>query len=247
MRHRRFGPTAHALHAPVAMVLLDLDELDRPRSTPLPLWSARRRAPVRFRRRDYLDGTDRPLARRARATWWRRSSHRRPAGRSGCSPTSARWGWLFNPISVYWCDADDGTPDIVVLEVTNTPWHERHWYVVEAEGAGRAGPWCSPRRCTSRRSWPWTSTTGSPHRSDRGGRLAADRPARGARPRSARSSTPTCRCAAATSPPDRRSACSCATRAQTMRVSAAIHRQALRLWAKRVPVVHHPPTARARP
>ena len=44
------------------------------------------------------------------------------------------WGWLFNPITVYWCFEPDGvTPDVVVLEVTNTPWKERDWYVVPAE------------------------------------------------------------------------------------------------------------------
>ena len=44
------------------------------------------------------------------------------------------WGWLFNPISVYWCYGADepATLDVVVLEVTNTPWKERHWYVIDA-------------------------------------------------------------------------------------------------------------------
>ena len=40
-----------------------------------------------------------------------------------------RWGWLFNPITVFvaW-DRPDGDPVGAVLEVTNTPWKERHRY-----------------------------------------------------------------------------------------------------------------------
>ncbi len=42
-----------------------------------------------------------------------------------------RLGWLFNPITVYlaW-DADGDEPVGCVLEVTNTPWKERHRYAV---------------------------------------------------------------------------------------------------------------------
>ena len=61
MRHRRFGPVPHSFERPIALALVDLDELDALLDR-LPLWSRRRWAPVRFRRRDYLDGGDTPLA-----------------------------------------------------------------------------------------------------------------------------------------------------------------------------------------
>ena len=47
-------------------------------------------------------------------------------------------GYVFNPITVHYCLAakseSDGAEriDVVVLEVTNTPWKERHWYVIDA-------------------------------------------------------------------------------------------------------------------
>jgi hypothetical protein len=45
------------------------------------------------------------------------------------------WGWLFNPISVYYCFEPDGTTvDRTVVEVTNTPWHERTAYVLPGTG-----------------------------------------------------------------------------------------------------------------
>jgi uncharacterized protein len=45
------------------------------------------------------------------------------------------WGWLFNPVTLYYCFGSTGTRvDALVAEVTNTPWHERHAYVVGQPG-----------------------------------------------------------------------------------------------------------------
>ena len=101
----------------------------------MPLWSSRRWAPVQFRRPTTSTA---PTARWPTPwpTWSRPAPVGVPPAPCACSPSCARWGWLFNPITIYWCDARDGSDDIVVLEVTNTPWHERHWYVLDAHHAG---------------------------------------------------------------------------------------------------------------
>ena len=45
------------------------------------------------------------------------------------------FGYVFNPVSFYYCFGADGRSlEAVVAEITNTPWGERHAYVV------RAGP-----------------------------------------------------------------------------------------------------------
>jgi DUF1365 family protein len=50
-------------------------------------------------------------------------------------------GVWFNPISVYYCYADDGEAlDWVVLEVTNTPWRDRHHYVLDIRGTADRRP-----------------------------------------------------------------------------------------------------------
>ena len=60
---------------------------------------------------------------------------RRPAGPVTLLTHVRTWGWLFNPISVYYClDADGGSVEAVVVEVTNTPWHERTAYVLPGPG-----------------------------------------------------------------------------------------------------------------
>jgi DUF1365 family protein len=49
------------------------------------------------------------------------------------------FGHCFNPVSFYYCFASDGkTVDTIVAEVSNTPWKERHMYVLpEAENVGQ--------------------------------------------------------------------------------------------------------------
>jgi hypothetical protein len=129
--HRRAGPTAREFTPKLFMAYVDVDAipeaLDR-----LPLWSARRFAPVRFRRRDFFDGGTRPLGDEVRDLVEQRLG-RRPRGRITLLAHLRTFGWLFNPLAVYYCWNRDGTTlDAVVLEVTNTPWGERQWYVFDA-------------------------------------------------------------------------------------------------------------------
>jgi DUF1365 family protein len=55
----------------------------------------------------------------------------RPAGPIRLLTLLRNWGYYFNPLSLYYCFAP-ATEDVeaVVAEVTNTPWRERHWYVL---------------------------------------------------------------------------------------------------------------------
>jgi uncharacterized protein len=41
-------------------------------------------------------------------------------------------GWCFNPIVLYLCHDHTGALAWVVADVTNTPWRERHQYVLAA-------------------------------------------------------------------------------------------------------------------
>jgi hypothetical protein len=41
------------------------------------------------------------------------------------------WGHCFNPVSFYYCsDVADSKVEYIVAEITNTPWQERHSYVL---------------------------------------------------------------------------------------------------------------------
>ena len=139
---RRPGPHAHDFAPRLFLAYLDVDAL--PASLdPLPGWSARRAAPVHFRREDFLDGAPTPLGDAVRDLVQTRLG-RRPDGPVYLLAQLRTFGWEFNPMSVYYCwkpdapELDAPELDAVVLEVTNTPWGERHWYVFDAPaGADR--------------------------------------------------------------------------------------------------------------
>jgi uncharacterized protein len=137
LRHRRLLPVGHAFEYRIWMLLLDLDELpelfDRH-----PLWSARRPAPVRFRRSDYLGDPASPLAGAARDLVERRTG-RRPGGPVRLLTMARTLGAGYNPVSFYYLYEDDGrTVQAMIAEVTNTPWGERHHYVIERRNSGAA-------------------------------------------------------------------------------------------------------------
>jgi uncharacterized protein len=138
LRHRRLGPVEHSFEYRVWMLLADLDELpelfDRH-----PLWSARRPAPVRFRRSDYLGDPALPLAEEARDLVERRTG-RRPGGPVRLLTMARTVGVGYNPISFYYLYEEGGrTVQAMIAEVTNTPWGERHHYVIERGAGGGPG------------------------------------------------------------------------------------------------------------
>jgi uncharacterized protein len=144
LNHVRLGPgPTHSFSYKVAMPLLDLSEVDDVMGLH-PAWSARRPAPVRFRRRDFLGDPAAPLDDAVRDLVRERTG-RRPKGPVALVANLRTWGWLFNPISLYFCadtagPAGDGEPvSSLVAEVENTPWHERHAYVVGPPGRHRFG------------------------------------------------------------------------------------------------------------
>ncbi len=138
VRHRRAGPVPHAFRYRLFMVYLDLAELpglfDR-----FWLWSARRPAPAWWRRADYLGPTTMPLDDAVRDAVCARTG-RRPAGPVRMLTHLRYWGYSMNPVTFYYCfDGADRQLDAVVAEITNTPWGERHTYVLAREPGQELG------------------------------------------------------------------------------------------------------------
>jgi len=94
------------------------------------LSSSHRSAPLRFRFDDYGTDDAPPGADAVRAEL-APVVDRYPDGPIRMLTQPRRWGWLFNPLTLYfaWTDSADD-PVGVVAEVTNTPWKERHRYAV---------------------------------------------------------------------------------------------------------------------
>jgi len=134
--HSRRSPR-HAFAFPIAMPLLQLDELDKALARH-PLWSIDRTNAVTFRRADFLGDRAVPLDTAVRDLVESRL-RRRPEGPIRMLAHLRTWGWLFNPITIYFCMDDTGRHiQTLVLDVANTPWHEHHVYVIDGgEGEHR--------------------------------------------------------------------------------------------------------------
>jgi DUF1365 family protein len=137
IRHRRFEPVEHEFSYRFFLMYLDLGELPGVLD-PYPLWSARRRAPARFRREDFMGDPARPLDECARDAV-EAATGRRPAGPVRLLAGLRYLGHCFNPVSFYYCfDGAGERVEAVVADVENIPWGERHAYVL-ARGE-REGP-----------------------------------------------------------------------------------------------------------
>lgn len=130
VHHARLDGTPHAFSSKVLMAWVDLDELPRAFDAH-PLWSTGRRpAPAWFRRRDLHGDPDVPLDEAVRTTVTEQLGYR-PTGPIRVLAHLRTWGWSFNPIAFYFVfSPDDSEVEVLVAEVTNTPWHERHAYVL---------------------------------------------------------------------------------------------------------------------
>ncbi len=126
VRHRRFAERRNEFSHKVAYAFLDVDAVP----------DELRRGLVRFRRRDYLGQTDAtPLGDAVRDLVAERTGAR-PDGPVRLLTTLRTFGVGFNPISLYYCFDRDEDLQAVVAEVTNTPWGDRHAYVLDPADPG---------------------------------------------------------------------------------------------------------------
>jgi uncharacterized protein len=138
VRHRRHAPHAHAFRYRLYMLYLDLGELAHAFDGRW-LWSVGRRNVAQFRRADYLGPPDVPLDEAVRARV-REATGSAPAGPIRVLTHLRYFGLGFNPVTFYYCFAADGrTLEAIVAEITNTPWRERHAYVLSVADAARSG------------------------------------------------------------------------------------------------------------
>ena len=129
--HARGTPVRHSFRHDHYQWLVDLDDMPRLR------WPTRLLA--RFDARDHLDGgrlgggirgdVDRFLAARGVRTG--------PGDRVLMLAHARILGYVFDPLTVFWVLAADGTVRAVVFEVHNT-FGQRHAYLLHVDDAGRA-------------------------------------------------------------------------------------------------------------
>ncbi len=129
--HKRLFPRAHGFSYRVFSLCLDVDEIDTIDRT-LRLFSRNRRNVMSIRDGDLGAGGTESIGDKVRGV----------LAASGLSQSAARielvcyprlFGYAFNPLSVYFCRDDAGTLGAVIYEVTNT-FGERKAYVIPSDG-----------------------------------------------------------------------------------------------------------------
>lgn len=242
VRHRRHTPNAHAFRYKQAQLFLDIDEIDRAFEGRW-LWSRERRNLAEFRRSDYFGASDKPLSDSVRDAVEQQTG-RRPRGPIRLLTHLRYGGYSFNPVSFYYCYGETAL-ECILAEITNTPWRERHAYVLPVRSATRANhtlQWqfskefhVSPFMAMDRQ-YEWTFTEPGEHLRVHMNVL--------------RDSTPEFD---ATLVLKRHPLNASALRRvlwryplMTAQVIGAIHWQALRLWLKGNPVYDHPSNLRVR-
>ena len=134
LAHARMTPKQHRFSYRVFMPFVDVDSVSdiTRRATG---WGSRGLAPARFVRSDFL-GDERLSVAEAVKQRIFEETEQHFEGQIFLLANWRYFGYQNNPIAVYYCyDAAGEQLQYVVAEVTNTPWGERHSYVLEAPDA----------------------------------------------------------------------------------------------------------------
>ena len=131
--HQRLRPVRHRLRYRLFSLLLDLDEIDA-LSARLRWFSRGRFNLISFCDRDHGDGSPRPLRTQIEALLAEAGlAHGGPI-RLLAMPRVL--GFVFNPLSVWFCHDTSGRLSAILYEVNNT-FGERHSYLLPADGNAR--------------------------------------------------------------------------------------------------------------
>jgi DUF1365 family protein len=131
LRHRRYSPKFHSFSYKVFMVLLDLSEMDCIFSGSC-LWSTSNRALAHFKRSDFLGDPTISLDEAVREHVKKHTGFR-PEGSIKLLTNLRYFGLIMNPISSYYCFDENENLQAIIAEVNNTPWDERHCYVLSCD------------------------------------------------------------------------------------------------------------------
>ena len=127
--HIRRRPVSHRFRQRIALALLDLDEMEAS-SGGRRLVSQRRYAPLSFQREDHLFDPARPLKQEV-YDLVEEAAAIRPVGPVRLLTQLRYCGYYFSPLNLYYVyDQTASVIEAIVAEVSNTPWKERHAYVL---------------------------------------------------------------------------------------------------------------------
>jgi len=129
VRHRRYTPSEHRFSYPMYMLALDLDEIELVESQ-INVFSSKKFRPLRFNRNDYLGDFDLPLKQAVMNKIDELGGDSAAINKVIMLGQVRCFGLYFSPVNFFFCY--QGNEAVYMLaEVRNTPWNERHCYLVD--------------------------------------------------------------------------------------------------------------------
>lgn len=128
--HQRLLPTLHRFAYPLAMVMFDIDELEHTVAQSR-WWSLERFNLISFCRRDYLGRHNGDLKTSVQEQIFKQHGERFD-GKVYLLTQPRYLGFVFNPVSFYFCVDHQERLTYVLADINNTPWNQRHCYALQA-------------------------------------------------------------------------------------------------------------------
>ncbi|MGX5203320.1 DUF1365 domain-containing protein [Aliikangiella sp. IMCC44632] len=127
--HRRFKPKLHAFRYSMFMMYIDLDEMPTLFDRFL-FWSFNRPNIAALHTKNYLSNEQGNIKQAVKQMVESKISQQ-PQGPIRMLTHLSYFGGCFNPVTFYYCfNKTDTKVDFVVAQINNTPWDERHCYVL---------------------------------------------------------------------------------------------------------------------
>lgn len=128
VRHRRFSPALHHFTYPITMLGINVAQLDSLNDQHW-VFGTQWYKPVRFHQKDYIKSEPGELLQRIK----NKVAHLGGEwdGYNAVMLAQCRcFGLYFSPVNFYFCFAQSGDCQYMLAEVSNTPWNQRHYYLV---------------------------------------------------------------------------------------------------------------------
>ena len=129
IRHRRFSPFNHFFKYPIFMAYFDIAKVESMLKKSW-FWNTNKPSIISFYRQDYHGDKEQTLDAAVRTTV-KKKTGKELKGPIRMLAHLRYFGYCFNPVSFYYCfNEKDDAVELIMAEVTNTPWKEKHAYMV---------------------------------------------------------------------------------------------------------------------
>lgn len=127
--HRRFTPKKHSFDYSLYMLALDVSEIEKT-TNGMGLFGFSWYHPLRFFEKDYLRGEPNGLLQRITNKVMKLKGNK-DIHRVVMLVQVRCFGIYFSPANFYFCYDRNNTCTQMLAEVSNTPWNERHYYLID--------------------------------------------------------------------------------------------------------------------